>query len=597
VKRKADDIDEETQPLEANKRRLLAQHSWTGVAPSQPRHLNFPSSNEKSQIDKRRRVQGKRGATARYREQGKPDSVTQQLQPAGDQQTRTLASGALRGHPGDIRIRIGTDALTTACSTHPRDSAPSEASSEPMLFDQHIHHTKQPDLHKTAKPNLPQDYRQNEDCAWNGKTLDYKEHSSDERAQYCHSPRRLVRVYASQDSPKLCGQGTQQVSFDSVNHVPTVEVPTGQDATSELHIMQQVDGVGRGPLRFVFTHSTPTAKEASCVTGRNIDSGGTNHALDAAHAGEYQGGLMHHLGDKHEVQFNKVDATAAIVDEKSWKLLVDVPDNSSTHTGLSIDSERSALQSHATARTRGAEHTSWSQHATQGDQTHISSSIVSASLPSLRQIVHRPDAGVKCRNNKTAPILDEDEQLWQDYVFGNNEQLSSETIHKWRGYGDQRTERASSGYLPLSVAVSSIKRTPFNPMSVQACRRGDGVHDTAISAPPSKSFTSPVASLTGFAEEFYDEEEDADVAACTAFGEYSVAHASLLNNASGDTHSNFWRTSSRTGMSRSGPEHANTDRDSLLERETGWGVKPSSAYDIPDSDDEGLDLVDASRLF
>jgi hypothetical protein len=521
------------------------------------------------------------------------DSVTQQLQAAGDRHSRTFAVGAQRVHPREIRIRIGTDALTTACSTHPNGSAQSQAPSDPMLFDQHTYHPEQPDTHKTDESNSPKAYPPSETSVQNRNTPDCEKHWIDERAQHCHSPCRLVRVYASQDSPKLCGRETQQVSLDSVKHVPTVEVPTDQDATSEFHIMQQVEGVGRRPLRFVFTHSNPTVGEPSRVTGRNIDSGGTNHAFDAAHAGEYQVGLMHHLGEEHEVQFNKADATAAIVDEEPWGLLVDVPENSSIHTGMSKGSEKSALQSHPMTRSRGAEYTSWSQHATQGDPTHISSSVISASLPSPRhQAVHRPDAGVKCSNNTTAPILDEDEQLWQNYVFGNDEELSSE--NKGQGCSEQRTERASSGYLPLSVAVSSIKRTPFSPIPVQACRRGNGVHDAAIFAPPSGSIASPAAALADFAGGLCDEEQDADMAARTAFGEHSVTHASLQNNASGNI---FWRTSSRTGMSRSGREHTNTDRDSLLELETGWGVKPSSAYDIPDSDDEGLDLIDASRLF
>jgi hypothetical protein len=76
-----------------------------------------------------------------------------------------------------------------------------------------------------------------------------------------------------------------------------------------------------------------------------------------------------------------------------------------------------------------------------------------------------------------------------------------------------------------------------------------------------------------------------------------VTHASLLNNASGDTNLIFWRTPSRTEMSR-GLEHTDMDRDSLLERGTGRDLKPSSAYEtIPASEDEGLDLVDANKMF
>jgi hypothetical protein len=61
----------------------------------------------------------------------------------------------------------------------------------------------------------------------------------------------------------------------------------------------------------------------------------------------------------------------------------------------------------------------------------------------------------------------------------------------------------------------------------------------------------------------------------------------------------FWRTSNRIETSRGGLERTGGDRDSLLERGTGRVFQPSSAYDddIPASSDEGLDLVDAHRMF
>jgi hypothetical protein len=156
-------------------------------------YLNFLSSN-KCRIDKRRRVQGKHGATARHRDHGKMDSVTQQLQAAGDRHSRTFAVGAQRVHPREIRIRIGTDALTTACSTHPNGSAQSQAPSDPMLFDQHTYHPEQPDTHKTDESNSPKAYPPSETSVQNRNTPDCEKHWIDERAQHCHSPCRLVRV-------------------------------------------------------------------------------------------------------------------------------------------------------------------------------------------------------------------------------------------------------------------------------------------------------------------------------------------------------------------------------------------------------------------
>jgi hypothetical protein len=528
------------------------------------------------------------------------DSVTQQHLRADDRHNRAIVSGALRTLPRDICIRIGTDALTTACSTDPSDSAQSQASSDQMLFDQHSHYTEQPDIQDATPPNFAEHHKMSQFRAQRIDTTIWEEQWTNEQARPDHSPRRRVRAPASQSSSEPSRQGMQPAYNNSTKDDATVDAMANYEDTSELRFKQQVERVGHRPLRFAFTHSKSPASDRSRDTIRDIGSSGTNHAIDAAHAGKSQTGLVHHIGEESEPLFNnEADATAAIFDEEPWRVLVDVADESSSHTGTSAGSETSALQPHPTTRSREAECTSWSQHATQGDPNHISSSLISASLPSLRRpAVHGPDAGVKCfGNNSTAPpILNEDEQLWRNIVFGCDEQLSPKAMHERQEGNEQRTGRASSGYLPLSAAASSISRIPFSPMSVQAHRsRGNGVHDAAMSAPRSGSISSPDAAPTGVAEPPSDEKRDAKMAARRC----SVTHASLLNNASGDTNLIFWRTSSRTETSRGGLEPTDSDRDSLLEHGTGRVFQPSSAYDddIPASSDEGLDLVDAHRMF
>jgi hypothetical protein len=594
-KRRADGIDAETELLEANRRRLLAQDDWIGVAPSQPLHLNFPSGNEKFQIGKRRRVKGKHGATARHREQADNDSATL-LQPAHDRHNRAFVSGALGTHTRDIRIRIGTDALTTACSTEPVRSVQSRASSDPMLFDQLGHQAESLGVQDAADSNLSGHHPLNQLRTDRHNTTDRKEDWIYEQPQRYYSPPRIVRGPASQNSPELCRQETQQTYHESIKGDPTAHAMTNRDVTSELRFVQQVEGVGRHPLRLAFTPSESPVGDRSRDTVRNIDSRGTTHVIDAAHASDSQNGLLHHIGVEPEFRFeSEAEETVASADEEPWRLLVDVPEESSTHRRSSQDPEKSFLQLRSTPRSRDAERTSWSQHATQGDQTHISSSVISASLPSLR----RPttgglNAGLKSlRNNHTAsPILNEDEQLWRNVVFGSDQQLSSQTMHTRQEGNGQTTWRGSSGYLPLSAAVSSIRRSPFSPTSVQAyCSRGEGVHDAAMFAPRSGSIDSPDATHTGAAEEFSDEKRDAELAVRRS----SVTHA---NNAPGNTNLTFWRTPCGTEMLR-GLEHTDMDRDSLLERGTGRDLKPSSAYEttIPASDDEGLDLVDANKMF
>jgi hypothetical protein len=527
------------------------------------------------------------------------DSATQ-LQPADDRHNRACVNGALGTQTRDIRIRIGTDALTTVCSTDPGGSVQSRASSDPMLFDQHSHHTEEPEIQDAAHSNVSEYHPPSQSRTQRGSTAEGAEDYIYEQPHCYRSLRRLVRGPASQDSPVLCRQKTQQTCQEPIKDIPTTDAITDRNVTPELRFVQQVEGVGRRPLRLVFPHFESPVGDRSCDTVLNIESCGTTRVIDAAHASKSQTGLLHHIGREPGFRFeSEAEATAVIADEEPWRLLVDVPEVSSIHRRSSEDCEKSFLQPRSTPRNRDAERTSWSQHATQGDQTHISSSVISASLPSLRHpTANGPNASLKSlrNNHKASPILNDDEQLWRNIVFGSDQQSSSQTMHTRQEGNGQRTWRwrGSSGYLPLSAAVSSIGRSPFSPTSVHAYgNRGEGVHDAAMLAPLSGSVGSPDATHTGAAEEFSDEKRDAELAARRS----SVTHASLLNNASGDTNLIFWRTPSRTEMSR-GLEHTDMDRDSLLERGTGRDLKPSSAYEtIPASEDEGLDLVDANKMF
>jgi hypothetical protein len=521
-----------------------------------------------------------------------------QLQPAHDRHNRAFVNGALGTQTRDIRIRIGTDALTTACSTDPVRSVQSRASSDPMLFDQHSHQAESPGVQDAAHSNASEYHPLSQSRTQRGNTAECEEDWIFEQPQRYRSLRRLVTGPANQDSPELCRQGTQHTCQEPIKYIPTADAISNRDIISELQFMQQVEGVGRRPLRLVFPHSESPVGDRSRDTVRSIEDCRTNHVIDAAHAGKSQTGLLHHIREEPEFRFeSEAEATAVIADEELWRSLVDVPEESSTYRRLAEDCEQSFLQPRSTTRSRDAERTSWSQHATQGDQTYISSSVISASLPSLRRpTTNCPNAGLKSLgNNHTAsPILNEDEQLWRSIVFGSDQQPSAQTMHTRQEGNGQRTRRGSSGNLPLSAAVSSIRRSPFRPTSVQAyCNRDEGVHDAAIFAPLSRSVGSPDATHTGAAEEFSDKKRDAELAARRS----SVTHASLLNNASGDTNLIFWRTPGCTEMSR-GLEHTDLDRDSLLERGTGRDLKPSSAYEtIPASDDEGIDLVDANKSF
>ena len=123
------------QHFEANKKRLLTQQDWIGVKPSKPVSLQSLGYKQDGQIGRRRITSGKCSVAKRQYDHGK----SSRRDP--DRQDRTFAK-PFQGHtkhekPKDIRIRIGTDALTDAFTNFARIEgyAESEPCSEMMLFE------------------------------------------------------------------------------------------------------------------------------------------------------------------------------------------------------------------------------------------------------------------------------------------------------------------------------------------------------------------------------------------------------------------------------------------------------------------------------
>tara|TARA_R110002003_G_scaffold138_3_gene12683 strand:- start:5099 stop:6178 length:1080 start_codon:yes stop_codon:yes gene_type:complete len=345
------------------------------------------------------------------------------------------------------------------------------------------------------------------------------------------------------------------------------------------------------------------------VRGREIlqrrDECGTEQALEMDDAVAPQSSTMHLDSVPELLAGSEAIAATAIVDEKPWKSLLNIPDQSSSHTTISDNSTKSVVHNHPTSRVREAESTSWSQRATEGDQTHLSSSVISASLPTLKQHTqsrvdapaHGSKTGLDHRNNPTLQMHEEDERLWQNFVFGSDEESSSEVMQQHGDDGGQRSWKASSGYLPLSLAVSSVTSTPARPLSDRAVR--EVVHDNARTAP---SAVSRMISIAGAVSRDFGaliDDEDTRLAQRSAIGEHSVIHASMLNNASCDPDSMSSRMSSPAETSRSGLDHAQRATDRISEQaqtnsnEALHHFRHSSAYDSAGSFSEGLDLIDA----
>jgi hypothetical protein len=584
-KRGFHDEDDGKDVLEANKKRLLEQADWTGIAPSRPLQLSFSNSRERNKIDRRRRVRGSRSELGRQKNRAGP--ATHQYYFDGGRRAGAFVKSGLMGHPKDIRIRIGTDALTNTSLGEPYGHDCSHASSDSMLFDQQTFYPQCPDTQEAMQPSAQGDDI-NRELTWNT-----------EHTQPNPTP-PLIRAAIANNRVESRNRGQQRGLCRVAKTSCTSEVSASEPSASEVQFTQYVEGVGQ-PFHLAFLRSISPAFHLGHFAVSKNENGGTNHAFEAVHASETRMGVTHYLGNKPALDCESEAAGAdAIVDDQPWKLFFAIPEESSSHSRTRTDSEKSTVHPYPTIHHRRAESNSWSQHATQSDQTHVKSSFISASLPSVewgadvRARMHDRRVHMRRRSMTTSNMLNEDERLWQEFVFGSNKESSTEMPDEQQDGSGQKRWKDSSSYLPLSVAVSSISATPI---PGRAPRTNHGIHDAAMPAPPtgSLSIISPAATA-GFVEVVSDQEQsDAATAELTAFCEPSVTHASLLNNASGDTRLNFPSTPGDTGPSRSGLEHEDYNRDSLSE--VGAGQDLGRSFNFPESDysDGGIDLVDVDR--
>jgi len=609
-KRKADDTDPEIQLLEANRKRLLGQRDWIGVAPSRPVNLHFMSSKEKIKLGRRRNVEGRHGASARHRED--VGSVTQRFHPTADQHVGGFV-GAINNIPNDIRIRIGTDALTTACSSARNHYEQSHASSDVMLYDQQNHDTEQPATQETAQLDAQ------EACSLDHSST--QSHGPSERKSLPPLTGRTRPGFNSAYLPQDGGKDgprtkvavgrpiTTTHSPEIVNRSSIRETPGSEDPVQGLRITHPFGDVSQS-LRLVFPGSISPEGTRGRTTSSNNSPNGTDYALKAIHAGKSQKGRMPCTGNDIELPPGseaaaEAAAAASTVDDKAWEPFLHIPDRSSSHTTTANDSEKSRVQQAPTtkAKMHEAEYASWSQHASKGQLT--SSSFISASLPSLKRDVqthrftHEPLGRLRQLKVNTSTKMNGDEQVWQNFVLGSNDEASSGVMHAQQYDSERRMSKGSSGYLPLSVAVSSIS-SPFRPTLGRASRMHQDVHDAARFAPPFS--TSPAAVSGGFVEELCDGDQGDFTNLGSASG-HSVTHASLLANASGDIDDPSPRMFSDTETSRSRLAHAGYSGTSLYERaqagctEAGRDGAGNAVYGIPGTEDEGLHLVDADSLW
>jgi hypothetical protein len=555
----------------------------------------------KSKVGRRRKVDGRHGAVARRRDD--VDLVTKPFEPAGDQHAGAFVGG-IEGTPNDIRIRIGTDALTTACPTEPTEDERSYASSDPMLFDQPTHDTEQLDAPKKVQQDIQEVHRLDHIPTPSHDPTNRRDSLvAAGRIRGGFSPPQLTTDDASLDRAMSRNSRVRQTMPDFANRSTTKETRASENLDQGLQSMQYFEGIDQ-PLRLVFpaSISSDVARRGATIQEHGYD--GMVHAFEASHAGDSRTGHMHRLGNEIELHTESEAAPAvSIVDEKPWKSFLNIPNESSSHSATANDSENSVLHQYPRPTRREAERTSWSQHATQGGQTHTSSSFISASLPSVKREIRTrhsaqdPRTRANRGNQATSRKMNEDELIWQKFVLGSNDASSSVSTCECEDL-EQSISKGSSGYLPLSIAVSSIS-SPFRPAPQSGPGMRHDVHDAARFAPPGfRSIPSPAGVPAGSAEELSYEDEDEFTADRTVLGQ-SVVHASLWANTSGESDLLSTRMFSCTETSRNGLEHSSHSGASFHDRAqtdcgvTGREAERASVYNIPDSEEDGLCVVDA----
>ena len=102
-----DGMDQEERLLLANRRRLLAQNDWIGLAPARPVHMKFSSSHDKDRVGKRRGIEKSRSKKVKPAGQRLLSPLFEERLQLQDR----MMHGALLAD--NFQIRVGTDALAT----------------------------------------------------------------------------------------------------------------------------------------------------------------------------------------------------------------------------------------------------------------------------------------------------------------------------------------------------------------------------------------------------------------------------------------------------------------------------------------------------
>ena len=588
-------MDTELHLLETNRKRLLTQQDWVGIDPSKPVSLRFRSSREKSKIGKRRRTTRGRGAVPRRKDNDEFGNEDHNFE--DDAFAQVLGHSVPRQRLDDIRIRIGTDAMTNTYSTQLDQCAQSRASSESMLFDQ-----EEPLAQlRSAKPSVNLELLA-ATSTFEQADVASRAPSTGEQTQHYGFVRRSVASPSSGASEQKSSTGNP---LELQCQPAIITSRMNGSSTHDFRLTHYAYGEERA-FGFAFSGSNSTACARGCNASDGHQIGEKKPFSDPDSAGESKMGYVHQLNiDRERLVGVDVSAAHTIVDEGPWKTYLAISDRSS-HSDTSIPS-RSSVPHYPAKRHNNEAAMDWSQHATQGqgNESRISSSSISASLPALKRGVRKPisahasDMAIIRRDrpvNAAVQSLDEEERNWQAFVFQGDDKHQGMHDHarKTSPLVPKYSENSSSRCLPLSRAVSSVSPATHESRPRIASGTGyDALESRALT--PSTFRNANSLELCGFVEGMTENKQGEKMLGRKVFDGQS--HASLQNHASSDIISS--RVLSATTRSRILEQHASavaqhptsSNRRILCGNSQG----SSSGCDILTSDDGALHLVDPNR--
>lgn len=548
--------------------------------------MQFPSIKEKSRIGKRRKLDAKDTAPTRR------CSPTVFLRRTGQDELAghvdTFMSGALPvlTAADNIRIRIGSDALTTAASTQPNNDARSQTNSDSMLFN-----------------GEGEDATQllESDALWSIPPASHA-HAANHRLEVS-LPVRSDRSYSPEQGPYTRNNLTRRPDYHAAGRnghtlagSDTLDQSShASEATGPSYrLTHHVGGVAR-PLKLVFGKGRPSMASPAVSATHQNDKLQPAHA-DLTTEETETGHVSRNAGESPQLGVGRHPYPPSIGDEEPWRPYLDTDASSSSQVRVQDGTGTSVPQPHAPARNTQADRTSWPQHNAH-NLTHVNLSKVSASLPTVtRRAGCVPDARPLPRPPAVKEV-NNDEALWQSYVLGSDPQSAIETIHTHNEPSEDSMSRATKGYastrLLLSNAVTSVSSTPFpstpfKSLSGQASRISDDVQYAAHSGSRSIPSVAPCGVWgrvdSPSEEDVQDEDQGEETSARSRFGEQST-HASLQNHAS---HDGAIFSDTRTSRSESDQRGCSWDDVSRRAQASGSIVsqrgRGSSMSDIPDSD-------------